>query len=102
MTYLGMTNGSNDSFQYPLPKIIERKILSYSAKPYSSTIGIIRFLVKPGQVVKKNQPIAKIYNTFGKLQETMQAGEDGIVLGHSDTSVAFPGKPIMSFGIMEV
>jgi predicted deacylase len=97
-----MTDGSNDLFQYPLPKIIDRKILSYSAKPYSSTIGIIRFLVKPGQVVKKEQPIAKIYNAFGKLQETMQTIEAGIVLGHSDTSVAFPGKPIMAFGIIEV
>ena len=102
MTYLGMTDGSNDLFQYPLPKVIERKILSYSAKPYSSTIGIIRFLVKLGQAVKKEQPIAKIYNAFGKLQETMQAIEDGIVLGHSDTSVAFPGKPIMAFGVIEV
>ena len=97
-----MTDGSNDLFQYPLPKVIERNILCYSAKPYSSTIGIIRFLVKPGQAVKKEQPIAKIYNAFGKLQETMQAIEDGIVLGHSDTSVAFPGKPIMAFGFIEV
>ena len=39
--------------------------------------------------------------TFSKLQETMQAMEDGIVLGHTDTSVAFPGKPIMAFGINE-
>lgn len=101
MAYLGMTDDSNDLFQYTLPNGIERKIFKYYAKPYSSTIGIIRFLVKPGQAVKKEQPIAKIYSAFGKLQETMQAMEDGIVLGHTDTSVAFPGKPIMAFGINE-
>ena len=31
----------------------------------------------------------------------MTAIEDGIVLGHSDSSVAFPGVPIMAFGIAE-
>ena len=45
--------------------------------------------------------LREIYSAFGKLQETMQAMEDGIVLGHTDTSVAFPGKPIMAFGINE-
>jgi hypothetical protein len=29
----------------------------------------------------------------------MAAIEDGIVLGHSDSSVAFPGVPVMAFGI---
>jgi hypothetical protein len=32
----------------------------------------------------------------------MLAAEDGIVLGHSDSSVAFPGVPIMAFGIADV
>lgn len=31
----------------------------------------------------------------------MTAVEEGIVLGHSDSSVAFPGVPIMAFGIAE-
>ena len=64
----------------------------------SSSSGIIRFKVKPGQLVKKDQPIAKIYNVFGRLEQTLVAEHDGIVLGHADSSVALPGEPIVSFG----
>jgi uncharacterized protein len=77
---------------------IKNKILSYSQQQVSLTSGIIRFLVKPGEIVKKDQPLAKIYNSFGKLMETVKALEEGIVLGYADSSVAFPGLPIMAFG----
>ncbi len=40
-----------------------------------------------------------IVNAFGKLQETITAIEEAIVLGHSDSSAAFPGMPIMAFGV---
>jgi predicted deacylase len=58
-------------------------------------------LVKPGDLVRKDQPIAKTYNAFGKLQETMTALNAGIVLGHSDSSVVFPGMCVMAFGITD-
>jgi hypothetical protein len=74
-------------------------ILNYSHQPLSSTSGIIRFLVKPGDIIQKGQPICKIYNTFGKQQETINALHNGIIIGSSDSSVAFPGVPIVAFGI---
>jgi len=77
---------------------IKNKILTYSQQHVSLTSGIIRFLVKPGEIVKKSQPRARIYNAFGKLMETVKASEEGIVLGYADSSVAFPGSPVMSFG----
>ena len=49
----------------------------------------------------QGQPVAKIYNTFGKLLETVRALHEGIVLGHSDFSVAFPRVPVMAFGIID-
>lgn len=97
---LGMIEPRETSFQYPLPpEYANGKPLTYLDKPYGSRTGIIRFLAKPGNVVKAGQPLAKIVNAFGRPQETMTAIKDGIVLGHSDSSVAFPGVPIMAFGI---
>ena len=101
LNYLGMTRTAGKDFQYPMPQDMKGNFLLYTQHPVSSTSGIIRFLTEPGKVVAKGQTVAKIYNTFGKLLERVQARYEGIVLGHSDTSVAFPGSPVMSFGILK-
>ncbi len=75
-------------------------ILSYSDEPLSSSTGIVRFLVKPGELVHKGQPVARVYDTFGRLLETLKAEQDSILLRYSDYSVAFPGTASMSFGIL--
>lgn len=97
---LEMVNPVEQTMEYPIPAELKGKILRYSHQPVSSSSGIIRFKVKPGQLVKKDQPIAKIHNVFGKLQQTLVAERDGIVLGHADSSVALPGEPIVSFGFL--
>lgn len=96
LTHLEMIR-SAEVFSYPMPETLKDKVLKYRYQ-YSSTSGIIRFLAKPGELVKKGQPVARIYNAFGRLQETITALNDGIVLGHADYSVAFPGASIISFG----
>ncbi|HCR41782.1 TPA: hypothetical protein DIV45_00175 [Patescibacteria group bacterium] len=97
---LGMVNPTEQKMDYSIPAELQGKILHYSHQPVSSASGIIRFKVKPGQLVKKDQPIAKIYNVFGRLEQTLAAEHDGIVLGHADSSVALPGEPIVSFGFL--
>jgi predicted deacylase len=82
-----------------VPDSLRGKILRLSSEPVSPTSGITRFMANPHDLVKKGQVVARIYNAFGKLQDTILALEDGIVLGHSDSSVAFPGAPIMAFGL---
>jgi len=77
----------------------EGRSLNYSQLPNSSTSGIIRFLVQAGDTIEKDQPVAKIVNAFGKLRETIRAPGDGIVLGLSDSSVSFPGAPVLAFGL---
>lgn len=97
---LEMIDQGGERFSFPLPPAyMDGMPLRYSDKPYSSKSGIIRFQAKPGDQVRKGQPIARIVNAFGKHQETVKAENDGIVLGHSDSSVVFPGMPIMAFGI---
>jgi predicted deacylase len=99
---LGMIAPRAKPFRYPLPiGYAHDKPLSYTDKPYGAKSGIIRFLAAPGDVVKAGQPLARIVNAFGRRQETMVALKDGIVLGHSDSSVAFPGVPVMAFGIVD-
>lgn len=98
--HLEMIQAREKRFIYPTPTSYGKgKLLRYSDQPLSSKSGIIRFLVKPGDEVKRGQPFAKIANAFGKHQETLRSINDAIVLGHSDSAVVFPGMPMMAFGI---
>ncbi len=99
LMHLDMADPPEDRVPYDAPQTYGGKVLNYSDRPYSSKSGIIRFLAKPGDEVKKGQPFAKIVNVFGRQLETVSALNDGIVLGHSDSSVVFPGMPIMAFGV---
>ena len=53
--------------------------------------------MQPGETVRAGQVVAKVFNAFGKHRETVRAGADAIVLGYADTSIAYPGAPIMAF-----
>lgn len=97
---LRMIARPDEPFAYPLPPAFATgRLFRYSDKPYSSKSGIIRFIAKPGDEIRKGKPFAKIVNAFGKHQETVRAESDAIVLGHADTSAVFPGMPIMAFGV---
>jgi predicted deacylase len=102
LSYLEMITPTEEYFEHPMVAMHRGEVLRFSDKPVSSTSGVIRFLRKPGDSVMRGKPVARIYNPFGKLQQTVVAQDDGIVLGHSDSSVAFPGAPVMAFGIGKV
>ena len=97
--YLNMITKPVEDFTYQAPEAAKGKTLKFTSLPVSSASGIIRFLTHPGNIVKTGQSVAKIYNAFGKLQDTLLCKQDGVVLGHSDFSVAFPGAPVMAFGV---
>jgi predicted deacylase len=97
--YLNMITKPAEDFTYQAPEAAKGKTLKFTSLPVSSASGIIRFLTHPGDIVKTGQSVAKIYNAFGKLQDTLLCKQDGVVLGHSDFSVAFPGAPVMAFGV---
>lgn len=101
LSHLGMLAKRQFFSAYDFAPHLKDKILRYSHQPLCSTSGIIRFLVKPGQIVKAGQSVAKIYNVFGKLEETLLATDDSILLGHSDYSVALPGLEVLAFGIIK-
>lgn len=89
-----------EKIYFNLPEVTRNKILMYSSEPLCSTSGIIRFYKRPGELIKKGDKLAKVYNAFGKLIETIVSCHNGIILGHHDYAVAFPGSPVMAFGVM--
>ena len=97
---LGMVDTAEGLFEHDLPKRVMGRALLYTDRPFCSYSGVIRFMVKPGDMVKKGQKLARIHNAFGKNLETLTALRDGIVLGHTDYGVAFPGARILVFGIV--
>lgn len=98
---LGMIEINEELRLYNNQNPIENKWYKYSNQPLCSKSGIIRFLVKPGDNIQKGKVFAKIYNPFGKIQETLVSQSDGIILGHSDSSVVFPGIQVISLGVFE-
>lgn len=107
LSELEMVEKKESQTSFPLPEEIKKEeikkysTLKYSDLPACSASGIIRFLVKPGELVKKNQPFAKIYNVFGKVQETLTTPDKAIVLGYTNYSAVFPGFRVIAFGIIE-
>ncbi len=101
LSELGMAAAQDQPFEFELHRDCRRRFLAYSDGALSSTSGIIRFLVKPGDLIENGQPVAKVYNAFGKLLETVVSAHRGIVLGHSDSSVAFPGVPVVALGVLK-
>lgn len=99
LSSLKMVEPEEKKFNHPSLGKFQGKILKYSHLPTSSTSGIVRFLIQPGTAVKKGQPLAKVYNVFGKHQETILATADGVLLGNSDSAVALPGLSLMAFGL---
>lgn len=100
LSALEMIESINQTFAYPELLPLKGKVLKYSHLPVSSTSGIVRFLTKPGVIVKRGQPAAMVYNVFGKHQETISALADGVILGTSDSVVALPGIPLFAFGVI--
>lgn len=100
MKYHEMIGSCGDfDFKLEIPYECQDKYLSYTHKPVVSKSGIIRFLCRPGQIVQPAQPVARVYNAFGKLIETLRSPGKALVLGSADSSVALPGAPVIAFGL---
>jgi predicted deacylase len=95
-----MIHLNEPDFRLEIPCDCEGKFLSYTHKPVASKSGIIRFLCRPWQIVQQGQAVARVYNAFGKLSETLRAPGRALVLGSADSSVSMPGVPVIAFGLI--
>lgn len=70
--------------------------LRYTNLPRCTTSGLIRFAVSPGQQIKKNQLLAKVYSAFGSDEESLRAVAAGFVLGLEDHARVLPGREVIA------
>jgi uncharacterized protein len=98
LLHLGMVRQESSTDLTPAAQKPVR-LLYYSQRPLSSTSGILRLAIREGSLVKKGQILGRIYNAFGRVQETLRAERDGMVLGCTDHSLSMPGFPVAAFGI---
>lgn len=63
--------------------------------------GIINVIPDVNTWVKKDEPIATLYNIFGDLEHTYHAPEDGIVIGKNIDPVCKSGNRILHLGVVD-
>jgi predicted deacylase len=84
-----------------VPPEVIGPVLHYVDEPRVSTSGVIRFRARAGQIVERGEELATVHNAFGRRLERVQASCAGLVLGISDSSVAYPGVPVIALGAFE-
>ncbi|MEM8757563.1 MAG: succinylglutamate desuccinylase/aspartoacylase family protein [Planctomycetota bacterium] len=63
--------------------------------------GILRFHVGPGEDVDKGQPLATVTTLLGKDLGTIEASDDGILLGMTTMPSVVPGDPVCHLAMVE-
>lgn len=63
--------------------------------------GFLRFHVAPGEIVKKDQPLASNTGLLGKELETITSPHDGLVLGMTTMPAVLPGDPVLHIALSD-
>jgi predicted deacylase len=95
---------ADDRSPFPKPQpppMAGTRLLRYTNRPLATKSGIARFLCHPGQLVAAGQPLVRIVNAFGRKQEILSAPGEALVLGHADSSVAFPGTSLVALAVAD-
>lgn len=91
---LGMIEGTPIKPAYQT--IIKKTVWERSDKG-----GLLKFYVKPGDLVKKGQRLVTCHKLFSKEYEPITASVDGVVLGMTTLPAVKPGEPICHIAITE-
>lgn len=79
-------------------KFQEKRLFLYE-EIYTNTSGLLEYIVKPGQTIKKGKILAIIRNIFGEKVEILKSPVNGILFSHCDQSVVFPGEILFTLGV---
>lgn len=60
--------------------------------------GFLQFHIKPGDIVKKKQPLASNTTLLGQERSTLNAPFDAVVIGMTTLPAISPGEPICNLG----
>lgn len=90
---LGMTGTASRS---PAAHGRTATVYDYTNRPLCTSSGIVRFSVTPGESVRANQELGRVYSAFGSIEESLRAARPGYVLGVSDHARALPGTEVIA------
>lgn len=93
---LGMISPEEDYPWVSETKIINNQKMELLEEITGNECGIIKFLVKPGEFVKKGQKLVEIKNIIGEIKENVYAKKDCYIISLMDSSVSFPGSPLLT------
>ncbi len=60
--------------------------------------GFLHFHVKPGEIVKKGQPLATSTTLLGRERSVLEAPFNAVVIGMSTLPATSPGEPVCNLG----
>ncbi len=102
LRWAGMLDGPNEKItEFPVPKPKER--LRRFDHPRVKRSGIVRFIVKPGDYVKKGQPVAKFTDIHGRPLDDgyIRTEYDGYMVALQTRMTVFPNDTIAEMGIKD-
>lgn len=82
--------------EYEYFKLMENKLYKFTEKITTSSSGIMKFKVKPGEKISKGQILGSVRNAFGKKIEVITAKRDGFLFSHDDQAITFPGQGLFT------
>jgi predicted deacylase len=74
----------------------DQDLLTYTSQPRCTSNGLIRFAVAPGDTVRTNQILARVYSAFGSCEEKLRATGPGYVLGLGNHARVLPGCEVIA------
>jgi predicted deacylase len=104
MRQAGMLQGAPEPVEgVPTPRLgypVRRQM-----HPHAPQAGILRFLVSPGEIIAKGQPLARISDIFGRAlgdnDGILTSKYDGFVIGWPHGVVRYQGEPVMVLAIRD-
>jgi predicted deacylase len=92
LRHLGLIESAVERTPHPASS----RVLDYTSRPHCTSSGLIRFAVTPGDRVKAEQTVARVFSAFGSVEETLRADRAGYVLGVADHARAVPGSEVIA------
>lgn len=77
-------------------QMMENKLFKFTEKITTSSSGIMKFKVRPGEKIVKGQVLGSVRNVFGQKIEVIIARRGGILLSHDDQAITFPGQSLFT------
>jgi predicted deacylase len=69
--------------------------------PHTSTAGIVRHRVQPGDVVEQGDVIADIVSPAGEHRDTVETEHEGYVIGRYEGVAAYENDPVTSLAVRD-